>query len=431
MAVIKPFKGYRYTLASPEDLGRFVAPPYDMLDSTMVNNLYEKDPCNTVRITQNRPEETDVSNKDRHIRAAKFFDEWIHNGVLSRDTEPSVYIYEQKFETVVGKEKRMVSRTGVVVLVKLVPFEDGVVLPHEYTLSGPKLDRYELLDATRVNTGQIFGLLQDEGDLYSILQSMKQGAPVGVTTDENGVHHTLYTCSDTALIATLVAAAGDRSILIADGHHRYETALNFYRDTGSEEYAYTMMTLVSMADPGLVIKPFHRLIRRIGSVDNLNEELSRYFTIQEIGPADSNTIYSFLGGELDAEMVYVDSAKQRAYKLSLSKDGEQYLNSAPSDHTSEWKHLDVSKINLITVRGIFNLPLDGKVLHDVIEYVNDPIGALQRLTDTDVFHGGFFIKPVQISTIRDIVAGGERMPQKSTNFFPKLYSGLVFNKLDS
>ncbi len=432
MAQIKPFNGYRYRLAQPQDLGRFIAPPYDMLDNSMIDDLYNKDPHNTVRITQNRPEPTDTCNRDRHERAASFFRNWVEKGVLVRDDEPSVYVYQQKFESKIGNESMTFERTGVVILIKLEEFENGVVLPHEYTLSGPKIDRYELLDATRVNTGQLFGLLSDDGDAYRIIKSMISGEPDGFTVDQNGVHHKLYRCSDREKIEKLIEAVKNRTVLIADGHHRYETALKFYRDHGSDErYAYTMMTLVSMSDPGLLIRPFHRLIKKTGTgVASMKNSLSGFFNVTELGGIKAETVYDFLSGKTDYGMLYVDSESGSISALSLSSEGENFLKQAERERSDTWKHLDVSVVNLIAVRGILGLPLDGKVLHDVVDYVNDPAEGLLKLKNAQEYYGGFFIRPVSIGTIHSIVEGGERMPQKSTNFYPKLYSGLVFNSLE-
>jgi uncharacterized protein (DUF1015 family) len=429
MAEIKPLRGYRYALQRATDLGNVTAPPYDMLDSAMVDGLYAKSPFNTVRITQNRPEPQDTCNKDRHVRAASFFNDWVGRGILRQDESPAVYIYRQRFTCAGMGEGETFERTGVVVQVKLVDFEEGVVLPHEKTLSGPKTDRYELLDATRVNTGQIFGLISDKGDFFSIIASMIKGEPIGVFTDESNVEHQLFRCTDSSLINTLISTARDRTILIADGHHRYETALKFYKDTGDEAYAYTMMTLVSMVDPGLVIRPFHRLICKTGQNVNFLESLPKYFTLKKVDVPGVGAVQGFLDGSIDGEMLYFDSKKQECFMLTLSPKGESFLKSVFTDQSDLWKALSVSRINILVINTIMNLPLDGKVLHDVVEYVNDPYEGCKRLGNSVRYHGGFFIKPLDITMIQDIVTGGERMPQKSTNFYPKLFSGLVFNKL--
>ena len=430
MADIKPIKGFRYKLEHASDLDNVTAPPYDMLDSEMVNDLYNKNPFNTVRVTQNRPEPQDTCNKDRHERAAQFFNEWVSKGIIFQDEKPSVYVYKQRFSFASGDTGEMFERTGVIVQVKLVDFEEGIVLPHEKTLSGPKTDRYELLDATRVNTGQIFGLISDEGDFFAIVKSMISNTPVGVFKDVTGVEHELYRCSDAALISKLISTASDRTILIADGHHRYETALKYYRNTGNEAYAYTMMTLVSMADPGLVIRPFHRLICKTEVKVDFLQSLPDYFVMKKVNVSGVAAVTDFLAGTIDAEMLYFDSKTKDYYALTISSKGEAFLKTIFPEQSDIWKGLSVSRINTIIINTIMNLPLDGKVLHDVVEYVNDPVLGCTKLEDSDHYHGGFFIRPLHIQAIQDIVTGGERMPQKSTNFYPKLFSGLVFNSLE-
>lgn len=434
MAEIKPFNGYRFHYDTPEDLGRFIAPPYDMLDDTGIDALYRKDPFNIVRIDQNRPESTDTSNRSRHVRAAALFSDWTSRGVCRAEAQSSLYVYQQNFAIECAGVTESFERSGVVALVRLADFDDGIVLPHEYTLSGPKADRYEHLDATRCNVGQIFGLLSDDrGALYSLIHKMKLNATaLGSALDSDGVRHTLYRCGDDALIAAFREETRPCSILIADGHHRYETALSFFHDHHDDPvFAYMMMTLVSMADPGLVIRSFHRIIKKqkTDRVADLTRELGSFFFLAPLGRADIVAVNSFLGGRIDAEMLYVDSATGGAYTLSLNENGERFLQTAASGHSALWNHLDVSKINTIVLGRILGLPLDGRVLHDVIEYKNDAAAALEASLDAARCHGGFFVRPLRIPVIRDIVKGGERMPQKSTNFFPKLYSGLVINKL--
>jgi len=435
MAEIKPFRGYRYKLDKKENLGGFIAPPYDMLDDAKIGALYDKNPLNAVRIDQNRREAGDSANRDRHARAAGLFSGWVESGLVRADAEPSFYVYEQRFAATRAGKNESFERTGIVALVNLVDFSEGVVFPHEHTLSGPKVDRYEHLDATRLNVGQIFGLLSDDkGEIFGLIRDMKKtrGTPAGTALDPDGVYHALYPCSDTALITRLREAARKSTILIADGHHRYETALKYYNDHKNERgAAYVMMTLVSMADPGLIIRSFHRLIKKVNGgrgVDMLRE-LGKNFTLTDLGPADLSTINSFLAGGIETEMLFADSASRRIYGLNLNKGGEAFLASTMPDKSMAWKKLDMSKINAIAVNRILGLPLDGKVLHDVIAYSQDTAASLEASCNPQEYWGGFFIRPVSIAAIHQIVQGGERMPQKSTNFYPKLYSGLVFNRL--
>jgi uncharacterized protein (DUF1015 family) len=222
------------------------------------------------------------------------------------------------------------------------------------------------------------------------------------------------------------------TILIADGHHRYETALKFFNDHKNEPAcSHVMMTLVSMADPGLIIRSFHRLIRK-GNGDRITDmrrELDGNFQLTDLGPADLATINAFLGGRIDTGMLFVESDSRRTYGLKLSEGGERFLASTLPERSLAWKHLDMSKINAIVINRILGLPLDGHVLHDRIAYMNDVPAALEASCNAEEYWGGFFIEPVSIAAIHRIVQGGERMPQKSTNFYPKFYSGLVFNRL--
>lgn len=432
MADIAPFSGYRFSLESPDMLGARIAPPYDMLDKAMIDALYEKDPHNIVRITQNRPEGTDKANKDRHVRAAAVLSQWMAEGVMAQDAEPSVYVYEQKFTLKAGTAVTDYVRTGVVVRVKLVDFEEKVVLPHEATLSGPKIDRYELLEATTTHTEQIFGLLADEGAFYATLRSMVRDTPDGVFTDVNGVVHSLFRCTDAALIEKLVAMAKGKTILIADGHHRYETGLNYHKETNLPGSEYTMMTLVSTADPGLVIRPFHRLVKKAGNAVAMKSALATYFDMKPCGKAAVDQVYDYVNGSSgNAALLYVDSSDGQLYECALSTQGEKFLASVMPEHSMLWKKLPVSMINVIVINTILGLPLDGHVLHDVIDYVNDAATGLGQCAESTVYHGGFFIRPSTIATVGDIVAAGERMPQKSTNFFPKIYSGLVLYRIGS
>ncbi|MBN1128720.1 MAG: DUF1015 family protein, partial [Chitinispirillaceae bacterium] len=316
----------------------------------------------------------------------------------------------------------------------LTDFGEGVVFPHEYTLSGPKVDRYEQMEETRLNEGQIFGLLSDkDGSLYRLTGRLIAGEPDGRAVDADGVRHALYRCADASVNEQFAAEAKQSTVLIADGHHRYETALSFYRDHGNDlAYGRVMMTLVSMADPGLVIRSFHRLIRRRAQDRQVEmlRELDKYFVVGDRGGADIGTVNAFLGASGDkSEMLFCDGASKRLFTISLKAAGEQYLKGVLPERSMAWKKLDMSKINAIAIHGILGLPLDGRVLHDVIDYRNDARAALEQCLAPEGWHGCFFIRPVGIETIHSVVASGERMPQKSTNFYPKLYSGLVFNRL--
>jgi uncharacterized protein (DUF1015 family) len=407
-----------------------------MLDAAMVDELYAKDPRNVVRIIQNKAEASDTANADRHRRAAAIFGTWIENGTIIRDTAPSLYFYQQHFNIMRGGAAESHVRTGVIALVKLVDYESGTIFPHEYTLTGPKIDRYELLDALRAHAELIFGIVPDsDGSLYKAISSALPGACRGSFTDSSDVRHSLFGTGDAAVIASLTKQLSDRTILIADGHHRYETSLKFYRDSGKPQHEYVLMNLVSMADPGLIIRAFHRVLRKFpgaGSID-VAAALDAYFIRIDLGEASISSVHRFLGGHSGPDMLFADSKSRRLFGLTLSEGGERFLAAHSRGMSDRWNHLDVSKINSIVVAGILRLPLDGKILHDVMDYVSDPETAFAKACpeeESPEFHGAFFIRPVDIGTVSDIVSGRERMPQKSTNFFPKCWSGLVFNTME-
>lgn len=435
MALIKPFKGLCYRLETPGDLARFISPPYDMVDDAMIDALYCRDPLNVVRIIQNKPQEADSANKDRHRRAAGLLRQWIGNGTLVRDKSPSVYVYRQQFDIARREGAVTYTRTGVIVLVKLVDYEEGVVFPHEYTLTGPKIDRYELLQATRSNTELVFGIVPDpDGGLFSGIERAVPEECRGYCVDENKVRHSLYCNSDPAVAASLTKVMSERTILIADGHHRYETGLQFARETGNPGHAFIMINLVSMADPGLIIRAFHRIVKKGAAAETIDllDALSAYFDTTDLGPASLDVVSRFLADTSEGhEMLYLDARSKHCFGLTLSASGRRYLEDHHRGMSMQWNRLDVSKINSIVVGGIFHLPLDGKVLHDVMDYVNDAGVAFEKAFSHEGYHGAFFIRPVDIGTVTAIVSGKERMPQKSTNFFPKCYSGLVFNTMES
>jgi uncharacterized protein (DUF1015 family) len=436
VADIQPFSGYRFALKKPEDLSLVVSPPYDMVDGAMVDSLYAKDRHNVVRIIQNRKEAADTENKDRHVRAAQFLAEWMQSGVLLQDIRPSLYAYTQDFSIRSGDKLVPYRRTAVIALVKLVDYDKGVIHPHEYTLTGPKVDRYELLRATATQSELIFGIVPDDGGLYAAISACTKGELVGSFDSDGGVKHSLYRTDDASLLSAMTTGMKDKTILIADGHHRYETCLKYFRDTQNPAAGYAVMALVSMADPGLVIRSFHRLIRTSpGALASpMPQALETFFDVTDLGPAAFSRVQEFLETKTKHEMLFCDSARKRLHGLTLNDMGERYLKDNPHGMSLLWNKLNVSTINSIVVNRLLGLPLDGTVLHDLINYVNDPAAAFSLVSDPATateYRGAFFIRPLDITSVNAIVSGGERMPQKSTNFFPKCFSGLVFYRMEN
>ncbi len=432
MAEIRPFRGYRFKTEKPEDLGKVVAPPYDMIDTERIDQLYETDPRNVARIIQNRRETGDTQNRDRHKRAAGLLREWVDGGVLVRDQAPCFYLYRQRFSLKMGEETVRYERLGLTSQVKLVDFDEGIIQPHEYTLSGPKVDRYELLEETGFNTGQIFGIVRDDGTVFKAIREAAGNEPAGSFTDEYGVEHELFVVTDPSYLQALRDAVRDKELLIADGHHRYETSLQYAKSTGRAEDGFVMMTLVSMADTGLIIRPFHRVVKNNEFTEKFRgvDDLRAFFDVRTIGPADMHDVFAYLENKVDDEILYLDAAGKTMYGLVTNESGKKFLKDNSGGMSELWNNLDVSKVNRFCVAETMKQPLDGSVLHDVMEYVNDARGSFEMVLNApERFTGVFFLRPIDIETVRKIVSRNERMPQKSTNFFPKLYSGLVLNKL--
>lgn len=430
MAETQSFCGYRYRLDRAEDLGRYVSPPYDMIDGPMRESLYDTDPRNFVRIIQNRPAPEDESNLERHKRAWELLRRWVDEGHIVRDEQPGVYVYRQRFSVEVSGREVAYERTALTVQVRLVEFEAGVVQPHEYTLSGPKADRYELLRTTRFDTGQIFGIARDDGSYYRVASEAAAAATaLGRFIDVNGVEHELLRVTDAGIRDRVHAALADRSILIADGHHRYETALKHARAGGGD--GFVMMTVASMADPGLVVRPFHRVVKRnlLSSRFTSVRDLEPSMTARDLGEAAIEAVYGYLEGAGSYDMVFVDGGDRRLYGLTVTEEGRARRKQGGDGMSAAWNELNVSKINRFCVREAMGQPTDGTILHEVMDYLNDPAEAFRRAVSDSGVTGTFFIRPIPIDTIRDIVSRGERMPQKSTNFYPKLYSGLVLRSL--
>jgi uncharacterized protein (DUF1015 family) len=435
VADVKPFRGFRYALEKPDDLQRVIAPPYDMIDERMRTALYEADAYNCVRLIQNAPQPGDEENRTRHMRASRLFSEWLEQGVLHRDPRPGIYPYRQEFSVGTGAHSRTYVRTGVIMRLRLVDFSEKIVIPHEHTLPGPKYDRYELLQEMHCNSGLIFGLVPDQGEIYEAMCRAADTQPVGVARDDTGVRHELFHCTDDAVIRALQQHIADRTVLIADGHHRYETSLKYARENPDQPAAqYVMTQLVSMADTGLVIRPFHRMVTRRDGIapQRFLELLRQYFDMQDMGQADEQTVKAFCEGEPTRDLLYLHAQNDRLYRLTLNAAGNEAVHAEDNGMSLQWNALDVSVINTVVVERMLGMSSDGETLHDLMEYVKDFHAALTGVhEDPAAYYGCFFVTPMCMDDVRTIVEGGERMPQKSTNFHPKCYSGFVFNSLES
>ena len=439
MAEIRPFRGVRYNV---DRVGDVVAPPYDVIDSQTQRALYDAHPNNVVRIIQGRVEPGDSESANQYTRAASLFRDWLRKGTLQRDPEESIYIYRQHFGASGAATPGCRVRTGLVTTVRVEPLGEGSILPHEHTMPGPKADRLQLMRHTGAAFGQIFSLYSDpQGRVRGLLERHLDGPALFSFCDGEGVRHSLRRVADPGTIEAISEALADQPLFIADGHHRYETAVA-YRDerTAAEgtdpsgrPYGYSMQTLVCMDDgEGLAIFPLHRVVTGLESrhADALEEGLRELFDV-ESAPADGpeqvmgelrrrgaagKAVYAFLRGEC-REVRYL-TLKPSVDPSALDVEGR----------SEAWRRLDSALLQMALGRI---LDLDSAALTggDKVRFVYgaDNVVALVRGSADRV---GFLLNPVRMEQLREVVLAGDRMPPKSTFFYPKVYSGLVIQDLE-
>ncbi|HEY2881322.1 MAG TPA: DUF1015 domain-containing protein [Pirellulales bacterium] len=453
MPTIAPFRALRYDLKHVGALSNVVCPPYDVIDPELQNRLYKLHPANIVRIELNRdePGDGDVNNpaaNHRYARAAQFLKNWRSEGVLYQEPQPTVYVYHQTFTA----EGQQYTRRGFMVRCKLERFGKGKIYPHEETLSGPKADRLLLTRACRANLSQIFGLFPDEDNAaQNLLEKVVAGVAPIEATDHLGVVHRLWTLTDPTIIAQLAGIMGPKPMFIADGHHRYETACN-YRDelaaagklTLDHPANYVLMMCVSMSDPGLLVLPTHRLFRGLPAMDSreLAAKLGDCFTVRVAGEgADlATTVWDEIetGGE-QGTIGFFTGKDERWTIAKITPAGEERMAEIAAAHSADWQRLGVSILHRLVVEtllGAKELPKPKYVhsIEEVIESLEQGDTATRDATGV-MGQGGRFelaalVMPATVEHIRHISQHNERMPAKSTYFYPKLISGLVINPLE-
>jgi uncharacterized protein (DUF1015 family) len=419
MADLRAFRGYRYDLGRVGALGDMVAPPYDVIDPAMQESLYARSPHNVIRLILERETAADTEGHNRYTRSANALRDWLREDVLVQDSARSLYVYEQEFEA----EGRRLTRKGFMARVRLEPFGSGRIFPHEQTLAAPKADRLKLLRATAMNLSPIFGLYPDAADEIgaAIAAGVGRSLPLEAT-DALGVVHRLWPLHDQHTLSVVSGLISPQPIFIADGHHRYETALRYLqerREAGEvhdDESApnFVLMHLVGMSDPGLVILPTHRLLSGFEGLtaDRLAERLAPYFDLERTGGAkDTWETIQMDGGQ----SVLGFRTSDGVWQLARLRDKAAMARVAPT-HSATWQDLAVAVLHALV------LPLLGG--EPRCEYVH-----LLREVEASAAPLAVLVPPATMEHVAEIAAGGETMPAKSTYFYPKLLSGLVFNPL--
>ena len=440
MPTVAPLRGLRYDPKHVGTLSQVIAPPYDVIDAALQTRLYERHPANVIRLELNREEPGDDERTNKYSRAAKFLKEWREQGVVMREPAAALYVYHQEFEV----EGSTFVRRGVMARVRLERFGTGNIHPHEETMSGPKQDRLLLTRACRANLSQVFGLYPDPaGEVQELLDKAVAGQPPIEATDHLGVKSWMWPLTDEAVAAKVAGLMGPKPVFIADGHHRYETACN-YRDEVAAAWAadhggeplppdhpanFVLMMLVGMSDPGLVVLPTHRLFRELAVADasELAARLGDAFTARTSwrGPEAAEAVWSNIELEEDQGTIGFYTAGDQAWTLArITPAGRARMDAVAADHGPAWRSLGVSILHRLVIGellGAKEIPTPGYV-HLVREVVEG--------LETGKYPLAALVMPASVEDIRKVSETGERMPAKSTYFYPKLASGLVFNPLD-
>jgi uncharacterized protein (DUF1015 family) len=420
MADVQPLRALHYdaTLAGP--LADVVAPPYDVIDAGQRAALIARSPYNVVAVDLPRQE---PGGPDPYAAAGELFASWQRQGALARDAEPALWAHTQDYT---GPDGQRRTRRGFFCRVRIEGYGPGCVRPHERTHPGPKEDRLRLTRATRANVSPIFSLYSDPRQAaWAALAPATEGPPWGEVTDADGTVHRLWRIGDPAAIAAVQAATRDAELLIADGHHRYETMQAYAEEVGGEgEHSYILMCLVALEDPGLTVFATHRLVRGLDAArrEALAAALRRDFEIAEIAERD----IAPEPGRGPLQLGYIDSRDGRPLRLTL-KD-QAIADAALAGRSEAYRHLDTGILETLLLKGALGLS-DEDISHfNGLFYARDTAEALEMVRSGE-YDAAFLMRPTPVEQVREVAAEGENMPPKSTYFFPKLLTGLLFNPL--
>ena len=433
MAEVQAFRGFRYDLARVGNLGDVVAPPYDVIDPALQQSLYDRSPYNVIRLILNKETPADSKHDNQYTRAAMALRDWTRDGILAQDSARSLYVYSQEFEI----ESKRYTRKGFMARVRLEKFGQGRIYPHEETLAGPKADRLKLFHATNMNLSQVFGLYPDEaGEVQAKLDTAVARALPIQATDHLGVVSRLWPITDLHAINAVARILSPKPVFIADGHHRYETALRYLEEkqragevTSPEAPAnFVLMMLVSMHDPGLVILPTHRLVSGLGSLsaEQLRSILGVHFELDTIGtgPDAARQAWQLIEADGSQQLLGFGAVADGVWMTGRFRS-PQLMAQLAGDHSPAWQSLAVAVLQRVVLEKL--LSEAGKqepkcqYVH-LLKEVNDIVAAKQCQL-------AVLVPPASMGHVETIAGNLEKMPPKSTYFYPKLLSGLLFHSL--
>ena len=433
MADIRAFRAFRYDLGRVGNLSDVIAPPYDVIDPALQQALYDKSPYNVIRLELNKEEPGDNETENRYTRAARFLRDWQRDDVLVQDSARALYVYHQDFEV----EGRRYTRRGFLSRVRLEPLGSGRIYAHEETLAGPKADRLKLFHATGMNLSPIFGLYPDPGDevMKQLDALVRRTLPIQAT-DHLGVVSKLWPVTDQHIVSAVTGLLSPKPIFIADGHHRYETSLRYLDDRRAagevrDDEAppnFTLMMLVGMSDPGLIILPTHRLVSGLADLtaDRLAQILAPHFQVERIGRGASGARDTWETIEADGsqDLLGFGTVADGVWQTARFQS-PQLMAQRAANHSPAWRGLAVSILHVAVLDHLLPQATGGKpqckYVH-LLREVTDAVSAKQCQL-------AVLVPPATMGHVEQIAGNLEKMPPKSTYFYPKLLSGLVFNSL--
>ena len=440
---IYPFRGIRYDAGKVGDLSSVVTQPYDKIDDELMRKYYAKSPYNFTRIIKAEVEPHEAYN-NRYARAREYMKKWLSEGIFIRDEHPAVYVYHQKFKY----NGKVMIRKGFIALVETQRFGEGVKA-HEKTLEGPKADRLNLMRATFANTEQIFMLYSDPGfGVSSALDAAIAGRePDARAIDDFGEENLLWVVTDPEVHRKVTEGMADKQLFVADGHHRYETACNFFEEKalegyvceGSENIRNVMLTMVNMDEPGLVIFPTHRLIFGVKDFDpvafltkaRMHFGVTTFRFAEEGGESGARRkLFEMMGAGAQTKTVFGFYAHgEDAFYLMEFNDPKMMNRVLGKGFSKDYKKLDVAILHAV-LKKFFKIDDAALKAETNVNYVRGREEAIRRVNEVEKYQCTFLVNPTKIDDVKKVAMAGERMPQKSTDFYPKLLSGLVFNKMN-
>ncbi len=439
MAKVIPFRGLRYNNEKFQDLHDVTAPPYDTILPAEQEELYHRNAYNVARLDCGKTLAGDDEQNNRYTRSAAYFEEWLKEQILVEESQPAFYICEQIFS--LGKEKPCHSLKGIIGLVELQEFSKGVILPHEETVTEATEDRLKLMKSTHGAFSQIYSLYLDENkEIAGIIEEQSDAKPDITFVTEENITRNIWVITDAALNARISKLFEEKQIFIADGHTRYEAAVRYRNHRreedgspeGTRDYDYVMMLLVSMEDGGLFVFPTHRLIKNLGSFDEilLVGSLTDEFAVSKIyfTEGDYATIMmERLTNTVDETLFGLYTGGNYYYLLKL-KDTKP-IDAVVTDKSSAYTHLDVTVLHELILRRYMGIDEENTRSQKNLDYTKDAQEAVQAVKDGEA-DCVFLTNPPKVSEIKEVALAREKMPQKSTRFWPKLVTGVVMHRFE-